>query len=1536
MTKLLKIIGRIISISFEWVLILIISFCFLIRTSQVQTYLAKIATNYLSKELKTEIKINKLSIIFINKIEVEGMLIKDLKKDTIAYISNAYITLDEINPKHKFIIKKAEFENSIFKIIQDKNTRDFNYEFIIDYFNSSDSTQSKPIILQLNELHFKNVAFQYDDNKHSKQDWGVDYDHIDVKKVNLDITNISINKGIIRGDIQQISAIEKSGFILDAFKCKVKVSSKGIYAKHVKVTTPNSIIYAPKANLVMHQYTDYLSFIDSVNFDGYIVPSKISLQDVAYFAPILKGMDQIVYAKGVVSRKSKNIRVSDLDLKFGDHSRILGTFNLPDFRDIEGSFFNEKIDYGYVTVKDIQNFKLPEITGLDYFKLDEHFKRLGYFETKNVRLDGFQHQFVIAAKTVKSKLGTVELKNGILFTENKKNKSYYFEKSTAEDFDVKIDSFKLGKFLNNSTLGVIDGILDLSGEAKSFGEIKLNDIEGQIDQFDYSGYSYKNITISKGKYIDNIFDSKIEIKDENLNLVYNGKIDFNNKQHFEIEVDITKSYLNKLGLTDVKNSILTSKFKIDLIGNHSNNIFGFINISDLEYSVENKKFDIPSLSINIDRKPMEDLLSINSKIGSASFIGKVDFNTIIYDFENQVSKLFPAIIPIKKLNKKNKLRTNNNFKYTVETNQLNELLGVFLPELKLSPHTKIEGFYNGINEEALMKITSKSITFKEMKFEGVNALQKMNAKNIEAIYSINSFNLNDSINVKNLSFKLNGDKDILYSKINWNPSSKNESTIEWNTSVLGIDKYKITLLPSFFNLKEKQWDIVNKSNISIDGTTIDIGHFLLERDQQYLSIDGRISKNNEDQLNFKINDFKLDDFSSIIGTEYNIKGLVNGWGYLSNPYENLSYIGDANIQDLQINNHEIGNIFLQSQWNKGSKSIGMTGDLIYSGNETFGFDGQYYLGQSSNLDFNVNFDNTDLQFVNAFVDPEILNNMKGNLTGQIKVNGTLEEPKLKGNVQLTNGETRFELMNVNYKLEGTISADEYGFYVNNMPLTDEEGNTGSIIGSVYHNSFYDWNFDVVFNLEDNGNRNGFAPGHIQPLDRFLLMNTNYNKENVYYGKGYGTGIIELSGYTDNLLIDVNVKTEEGTKVNFPMYGIEDINEDENFISFKSFNDTLKKNNDPKFDFTGIDLKMNFKVTPEAEIKIIMDDKTEDEIFAKGTGDITVALDNLNNLTLDGTFKVKEGKYNFVMRPINKEFTIQENGTVTWTGDPYNAMLDLKCFYKVNANLNEISTLQNTSSSTGTGNQEIKCYLNLTESLLKPTISFDIQPTKTNDSEKSLIDRIKSDRDILNKEFFSLLLFNTFQPIDGQASNGGGGSSAALDIAQSKINSMLSQVSKDYKLKVGLDKNILTLGTSYSVGITKGFYGDRLILKGNFGVENTGASSYTNKNLPIGDVNLEYILNDAGTFKVNIFNESNQNRIYSNNTALFTQGAGIQYQEEFNTFKNFKVYQYFLDIFRSKENKKMKISKNKNRKPVPSYNYLPSTPLNTKNKRLFFK
>ncbi|NCA21659.1 MAG: hypothetical protein EBS86_11045 [Crocinitomicaceae bacterium] len=66
MTKILKIVGRTLGIGFEWLLIFVIVFAFLIRSTAFQTYLAQKATAYLSKELKSEITIERIEIVHFN------------------------------------------------------------------------------------------------------------------------------------------------------------------------------------------------------------------------------------------------------------------------------------------------------------------------------------------------------------------------------------------------------------------------------------------------------------------------------------------------------------------------------------------------------------------------------------------------------------------------------------------------------------------------------------------------------------------------------------------------------------------------------------------------------------------------------------------------------------------------------------------------------------------------------------------------------------------------------------------------------------------------------------------------------------------------------------------------------------------------------------------------------------------------------------------------------------------------------------------------------------------------------------------------------------------------------------------------------------------------------------------------------------------------------------------------------------------------------------------------------------------------------
>ena len=77
MLKLLKILGRSVSISAEWILIMSILFLFAIRIPSVQTFLGKQATHFLSAEMDAEISIGAIEIVFFDRIYLKDVSVID-------------------------------------------------------------------------------------------------------------------------------------------------------------------------------------------------------------------------------------------------------------------------------------------------------------------------------------------------------------------------------------------------------------------------------------------------------------------------------------------------------------------------------------------------------------------------------------------------------------------------------------------------------------------------------------------------------------------------------------------------------------------------------------------------------------------------------------------------------------------------------------------------------------------------------------------------------------------------------------------------------------------------------------------------------------------------------------------------------------------------------------------------------------------------------------------------------------------------------------------------------------------------------------------------------------------------------------------------------------------------------------------------------------------------------------------------------------------------------------------------------------------
>lgn len=1518
MAKILKILARMVGLILEWGLVTLILFAFLIRTSFVQTYIAQKAATYLSKELGAKVEVGSVAIVFIDRIALDDVLIEDQQGETLISAKRIIATFEELNfSKQKYVISSVSANQAYIHIQRDK-TGYANHFFLTDYFATEKKSKSS-VQFNINRAKLTNSKFEYDDNRKVVRTYGVDYWHLLVEDINCEVVDLGVNEDVITGKVIQLSCKEKSGFELKSLKTLANVSPRGVKLSRLKLESKNSVIESNKLNLLSKTYTSFLYFVDSVEFDAKIDRSELDLKEIALFGYALKGMDDKVRLSAKLSHKVSDLKIEDFTLRFKDKTKIQGTINLADYRDFESGFFREKLDYAYIDLAEIKTLRLPDNASQNYLTFNQRVNQLGFVEAKKVHLDGYIHQFVVTADYLNTALGSAQLGNGIMFTENKAHNSYLFTKSSASDYDVRINNLQLGQLIGNKDIGTISGIFHLSGEIFSteinaVHEIVFYEISGDVDRFDYLDYAYTNITVLEGTYEDQVFEGKIDVKDDYLNLTYDGMIDFKGQQKMQFTVDLTEAFLDNLHLAK-KDSRLTSNFIIDLTGRNPDEMQGHVEMEGFVYHANGKEINIPSIVIDVSRSPSVDRFQFVSSIGTAVIEGKLTLGNILNEFKYQLSSVFPALISQAEAGTK---PTNpDHFTYNVSIQEnAQAFFDIFVPGLSVAPQTTFSGQYFGQEANFTTKLNSSWISYNDLLFQNLSIDQLIDSNSVAGTYHVDKFTYNDSLDFDDVYFKTTGGKDKLNNVLTWEQNTNTPSSISWKTTIYDWKHYLFQLDPSYFYVKDHRWDIEHASSIRIDNDTIGVDNFELTRNDQRIFMDGQISNQQRHHLDFKIDDLEISEISAFITSKYPMEGKMNGWGYIASPFTNFEYNGDASLIDFTVNHQKVGDIYVQSEWDEEKNSVSARGDLIYMGNQTFNFEGDYYLKkEEENLDFDLFFEYTDIQFTNAFIDPDVMSEIRGILNGTIDLTGTVENPVLDGNVDLLGGSVFIDLLGVHFGVDGPIEVDEYGFYMNNIPVFDEEGNAGSLIGSVYHDNFKDFNFDMQFDLVRDGiNVDPFNPWKVVYLNKFLLMDAAYAPEDLYYGKGYVTGEANIFGYTDNLEITVDVTTQKGTWVNIPMFGVGEIDEENDFIIFKDKSlDTNLTANEPKFDFTGVDLDLNFHVTPDADLKIIFNEDLGDEIYANGSGDISIQLDNLNQVTMEGIYTIDKGAYDFAMGPIKQKFFIEKGGTINWAGDPYDANLNLKTYYQVNANIADISNDQIASGSGA--HQQVLCYLNLSQSLLKPEIQFDIKAPTANDVARSLINRVTSDKEELNRQFFSLLLWKKFQPLTSSATADG---SAAAELITNQINSMLSMVSDEYKFNVSYDSDQLSDNEQYEFGVTKSFLDNRLILSGSFGVENYVNEADANQSALIGDISLEYLLNADGTFRVNIFNESTDKTIIQEaSLGRFTQGAGLSYKEDFNDVNDFKAIQYFLDVFRSGAKKKYPVKRKKQQRRVPS-------------------
>jgi hypothetical protein len=1350
---------------------------------------------------------------------------------------NSNILLDDVILKDVFVfMKKYKGE--------DKD----NLAVFIQSFKKEKTSNKKPkpFVLKAKNVYGSNMNYKLvNENKENTVVYAA-------LKGGGDLQNMVLEGSTFSSQINGLYFTDSYGLKVNNLTTDFLYSPTEMYAKKANLITKTS-------NINGDVYFDYdrgdlSDFLNKVTINADFKKSKIGIEDVKNYYQELSGKD-VVSFKGKLKGALNNFKVTNLNLTSKKGIEIQGNLAFVNAVSTENGFkFRGDLKKTKATYTKLKNI-LPNVLGKT---LPSEFDKLGEFNIVGT-ID-------VSSKDINSNIQiTSEIGEGAT---NLKIKNIDNIDFASYKGNIQFDNFNIGRFFENPLFGKASfkGFVNGSG----FKPENINTIfNGEVSKLNFKNYTYKNI-VADGEYGNNKFDGELSIDDENFKMQFDGLADLSseiNEFDFKTNIDFLDLKATNLFTRD-SISKLKGNIALDIKGNNLDNITGDAIFRDVFYTNEKKEFVFDEFIVISSVKDDVKRVEVKSNdIAKGSISGKFLFDELPKVAQNALGSIYTNYKP-----------------YQVSPNQYvdynftiyNQIVSVFFPDITIDNNTKIKGRINSNKSLLRFNFSSPKLEIYDNIVENINILTdnqntlyntSLTVDEIKTkYYSVSKFNLINRT-----------ENDTLYFKSVFKRKEKNSEQFnldfyytfnEEGKSVIGFQK-------SSFNYKGNIWNI-NPDALNTDQITFDLKNqdfnfskFKLISGEQEVSFVGKIKGDTEKDLSANFKKVELESFLPQIDS-LAIKGTLSG--NLNFIQQNSNYKPEAafTIKDFKINKFKQGDLSLDI--------IGSNSYKYYDVNLSINNDQSKSFIAVGNLDFTtskplmdlkVYLEDFDLQAYSP-LGQDVLSSIRGTASGDLFVRGFIGNPEMDGTLYLYNAGLKFPYLNVDYNFEDEtiISLDEQSIIFKEIQLTDSEYNTkGTLKGAITHLNFEQWFLDLQINS-----------------DNLIVLNTKNSEEALYYGNAFIDGNASITGLTDQLTIDVNAKTMPGTLFVVPLKDIETVSS-YNLIHFKT--DELKveerQEEIAREAIKGVSLNIDLEVTKEAIAQVVIDEVYGSQLAGSGTGNLRIEINTRGKFNMFGDYSIEEGVYDFKYGGIiNKPFVIQKGGTVSWSGDPYDANLDVVAVHKVNAN--PAVLLDNFNSNR---NIEVDLVTKITGGLFSSKQDLDIELNNVDPTIASELEFVLNDNNVNEKttQFISLLAFNSFRDVDNSNFNA---NNAIAGTASSALGAAFSNLlnSGDSKFQLGVDYqqgstdndvDRLNIDNQVDVSVSTQV-SDRVIINGKVGVP-VGAQTQSSV---VGEVKVEVLLNDEGNFRTVIFNRQNEIQ-YSNQEEGYTQGVGLTYQVNFNTF-----------------------------------------------------
>ncbi len=1554
-------------------MLLLLTAIALINYSPFQTYLAGKAADILSKQLKTKVSVGHVHIGLLNSVEIQEVFLQDQTGDTLVYAGGieARIT-DWFIFKKKPVLHYLGVRNTYVHLHR-RDSAVWNYAFIEDAFSSpsqspKDTTTGKPFEFDLDKIQLKDVRVFMDDGwvgedlrikigymladannintvdelinlnkielkesgmmvreydglrpphlkpKHSlafdstpfnPDHWKVKADqlllescffsyddgedipvaghfdetHMNITGINIDATGINIVGDTITAKLQNMTAAERCGINIKKMTCDVSVSPIASICSNLYMETNHSILRDYYAMHYRH-FPDFNNYLDSVTMVAQLRDARVDKRDVMFFAPQLQDFPDMVLTidgrgKGTVT----DLTASDLSVTDGFFT-LKGNLAMQGLPDINSTLITFRDGEITTTGKGIVHYA-PALRNNPVFSADS----VSYLRFNGI-FEGYIENFRVAG-AFKSNLGEAVTDISLIMPG-------FHPDSATYSGSLSTSHLQLGKVLQQSLLGDITTDQKVSGRSFNPDNMQMR-LDGLIKEFQVNGYRYHNI-ITEGTLARQQFDGRVLVDDPNLALDFDGHLNYSGN---DLRINATAHLLacNLRAVRLVSDSLTASAdFFLNCTGNNIDNFFGSAKLFNIDLRRNAHRLDIDSVYVLSEGDSVNRALKVTSDAFNADINGRYKLSELPVAVQYYLSQYIPNYVrqPDTKL-------SGQQFDFTLNTHEVDSIFAVVLPIVRGFDDAKVKGSFNTtagtISVDAFVpwgKVGLLELTGAEL--VGVGDLNRLSLNTTVAFASLadsavkGAMSLNTSVANDSIGFTLS------------TISPDQESSALFSGLIRAHeDTLTLTTAPSQFYLSRVKWDIAGGSTVQYSDKYLSVERVLLTSGIQQISVSGTPANGGTVLLNaHNLDVAHLGNIAGFAG--YQPDGRIDATVSVNDMFGNLRINANVRASGVKLGNDTVGNINIVGFYDEKRKLISIDPQTgIFRNNAAAMISGTVSLDSATGqrIEGTLRFRDARLAWGAPFL-AGLMSNLKGDINGSVGISGTIPKPSIDGALSLSDASLRFDYLGCTYKIPvAAVGISNTRIDFGRITLYDVFGNPAVMSGYFAHNMF---------------NRMRMRLNFTTP--KFEVMNLTHAENDLFYGKLIaGMDSFTVRGPFNNVKLNLYGGKPAAKSTIYIPASTGNYTGGYSYVTFKSYGEVQEVKKKVK-DKLSINLEAD--LNPLAEIHIVMDPATNDEIVATGSGNIQMDVPPNNDMRMTGTYTIADGTYTltFPQLALHRVFRLSNGSTIAFNGPFASTNLDVDAIYSVKARLFDIlndadkALLSDNDKRDAQVMQFVNVILHMNGPIYSSRLSFDLDVDGKQSGASvpyQKLQQINKDDRRKSDQVAGLLLVGSFIPEDGPFGSSFG--SSALSGTVNNVSQMISNTASTGLTKIvnkllgNRNVNVAVKYTNYNfndatnvggsvnrnqlkLGVTKNYLNDRLLVSlgstSDWGKPaNTNAATSVNF---AGDFRLQYLLSGTNGLRLSAFQTSDFDVVQNKNVQRV--GAGIGWRRSFDNLGEF--------------------------------------------------